>query len=45
MTSNQALVDVMNTAYAKVNNAYPIKFIAQPHVINNAITIQNNDDQ
>ena len=42
---NQAIVDVMNTAYAKVKNAYPVKIIAQPDIINNIVIIRNNDDQ
>ena len=36
---NQAIVDVMNTAYAKVNNACLLHVSAQPGIINNIITI------
>ena len=38
-------MDVLNTAYAQTNNAYPVKIIAPPDIIKHGISIQNNDKQ
>ena len=42
---NQAIIDAMNTAYTKVNNAYPTHFTAESDKNHNIIKIETNRDQ
>ena len=38
---NQIIVDVMNSTYPKVGNAYPTKFASEPDIFNNTVNIKN----